>query len=1185
MTIDRSKHPFTAALVRRPILLATIFTTLLVIGLIAWSRIPIQMMPDGIVQPGLQVFVTNTGASAQENEERVARVLEEELRTLPSVKGIQSQSSADSVGIFVEFDTALDMNFAKAEVRDRIERARPKLPDTVQDVGIFSWSQSDLPIMFFALKHPGDSPRTDFLVENVIQRHLEAVDGVGKVDAWGLLEDSLRILLDEDKVRAANLDLGALIRRLRSDNFSLSLGEVQDGGRRLLLRADMRFKTHEEIERYPVGNGLVLGDLAQVETVKSVRESLFRIDGEYAYFVEVRKDAQANIVETCQRLKKELVLLEQRPELAGQFHFLPIFDQGEFIQNSLDQLTDSAWEGGALAVIVLFLFLWRFRQTLLVALSIPISVVLAIAWCYFTGRSFNVLTMTGITLAMGMLVDNAIVVIENITRLRQEGVPAREAVVRGTGEVGLAVLLSTLTTVVVFLPMIFMTQNPILRLMFGELGLPLCISLLISLVVALVFMPVATEWAIGPRPAWLQRIGAALAPTGALPARVATRVLVAAGNTWSRARRGAWRAALAMLGVVVAARWVLLAALLALLAWRASSAWSWTSALPALRTPGVLTFRGVPLEALHLGALAASAVAGAVLLLGVLPRARRRIALAPAAEARSAVLATDEAPSIVGLIVRANHALVEWSLRRRLAATAAACACFLSVLWPIAKTQVAAFGEEDSKTQMRVYVDLEDNFTLAQASAEMAHYERFLETRRADYAVTRIGTRFSRQGGSMRLFWDGPQKKEHMDHVLADLHANLPRLPGHKLRFLDDVQAGETRNRNIASFALRGPDSEVLGRLGAEAVKVLERVPGLTSVSSPLENAPPQVQLSFDSDVAQKLDVTPRAALENVAWALRGAQLSRYHEPGREIPLIIEYDETEAAGLDTLRELEIWNGASSVPLTSIAKFDFGQGARTIWRENGQATFAIQARVENSARQKELTDAGYDALATLELPRGYSLAREDSAAARQEAELSEIKAALALSIVLVFLIMGILFESFLLPISVLFTIPFAVVGSYWSLYLTNTTMDSVGWIGIIILVGVVVNNGIVLIDRVHELRRQGWERTPAVLEGCKNRVRPILMTALTSVIGLWPMAVTEPPGESIDFRALATCVGGGLTISTFFTLWVVPLAYTVLDDFAVKLQRQVAWNLRPRGAAAAASAGWDSSTTTGPVEGG
>ena len=432
-------HPFFAGLVRRPVLLSTLFLTCIVVGLISWTRIPIQMMPAGIVNPGLMIFAQNSGASATENEERVARIVEEELRTLPAVEEIESQSGTDSVEIFVQFEASTDMNFAKAEVRDRIERARPKLPATVQEIGIFSWSRSDLPIMFFALKHPGDSERTDFLVEKVIQRRIEAVDGVGKVEVWGSLDDSLRILLDETKVRAARLDLGALVRRLATDNFSLSLGEVDDGGSRILLRSDMRFRTTEEILDYPVGDGLRIRDIATVVPVKSVRESLFRIDGQYAYFIEIRKDGQANIVETCQRLHAELARIEKAPELRGEFTFVPIFDQGRYIEGALNQLTDSAWEGGILAIVVLFFFLWRVRQTLLVALAIPISVLLAIAWCFFTGRSFNILTMTGITLALGMLVDNAIVVIENITRLRQAGHAPRAAVVEGTGEVALAV--------------------------------------------------------------------------------------------------------------------------------------------------------------------------------------------------------------------------------------------------------------------------------------------------------------------------------------------------------------------------------------------------------------------------------------------------------------------------------------------------------------------------------------------------------------------------------------------------------------------------------------------------------------------------------------------------------------------------------------------------------------------------
>jgi len=256
-----------------------------------------------------------------------------------------------------------------------------------------------------------------------------------------------------------------------------------------------------------------------------------------------------------------------------------------------------------------------------------------------------------------------------------------------------------------------------------------------------------------------------------------------------------------------------------------------------------------------------------------------------------------------------------------------------------------------------------------------------------------------------------------------------------------------------------------------------------------------------------------------------------------------------------------------VPLASFAELEFGHGSRSIHRRNGQTSFTIQARVDDPLRQKERSEEGYRALAALELPRGYSIGEEDLIGIRQEEELGELRSALLLSVVLVFLLMGILFESFLLPVSVLATIPFAVVGALWTLYLTGTTMDSVGWIGIIILVGVVVNNGIVLIDRIHSLRAAGpdgpgLERSAAVVEGCGNRVRPVLMTALTTVIGLLPMALSEPSGEGIDYRALATCVAGGLTASTFFTLWVVPLAYTLLDDLSTALRARTRWALRP-----------------------
>ncbi len=1162
MSTHARNSAFFSALVRRPVMLLTLCLTLIVIGLATWVRIPVQMMPDGIVEPGLQVFVQNLGASAPENEEQVARVLEEELRTIQGIQDIDSTARQDAVNLSVHFQATTDMNLAKAEVRDRVERARPKLPSTVSEVSIWSWSESDMPVMFFALMHPGDSPRTDFLVKEVIQRRLESVDGVGKVDVWGLLDDSRRILLDEQKVKAARLDLGALIRRLSSDNFALPMGEIEDGGMRILLRADMRFRSIEEIESYPIGNGLALRDIGHVEDVKTVRDSLFRIDGRYAYFGQIQKDGQANVVETCKRLKRELAELEQDPQLGGEFQFLPIFDQGQFITTSLAQLERTAIEGGLLAVVILFVFLWRLRLTLLVATAIPLSVLFALAWIYFRGGSFNVLTMTGFTLALGMLVDDAIVVIENITRLRAEGASRREAVVRGTGDVALAVVLSTLTTVVVFLPLMFMSEDPIVKILFGELGLPLCLSMLFSLVVSMVFLPVAAEPLLETHAIASGRLARALRPLVELPARLelALSAAAACARAVLRLLQPLERALLAVLAPL---RWPLAAAALALAAWSMRPLLGLAEATRDASPFGLelpLAARALPLL-LGIGALTT-----ALLLVIGLPRWRARaarpVSIAPPRRTRF--------DSVIGAVVAANGALLSWSIRHRVAATALSILCVLSVVIPVQHMKVAAFGQDDNRTRFVFNVVLEDNFTLAQASDEMQRYEDLIEPRRAAYGFDHLAARFTRSGGQIRLFFDHPQSKEHFERLTGELQHSLPRFPGHKLLFTDsDSGGGSSRLTSEVNFLLQGPNSEELARLAPQATALLKSVPGLSSVSPPLENERRQVRLKFDQEIAQKLGVDSQSALQNVAWALRGFQLAPFQEPGREVPLIIEYDGTADVGLSTLRRLEIRNGQSSVPLSSIATLGFEDGQRTIYRHNGQATLVLRAKLDNPANAQEAYRGGLRALEGLDLPRGFSVASQDSVLQRQEAEMTTLLSALALALVLVFIVMAITFESLLLPCAIIFTVPlYAGVGAYWTLYLTGTAMNSVGWIGIIILVGVAVRNGVVLIDRIQQLRQEnpGMDRSAAVIEGAHNRVRPILMTTLTAVLGLIPMALTEPPGESIDYRALATCIAGGLTVSAVLTLWVVPLAYTLLDDFSLALQKQMSWSLRTRGGA-------------------
>jgi hydrophobic/amphiphilic exporter-1 (mainly G- bacteria), HAE1 family len=1140
-----------ATLVNRPIGLLVVFVTLIVIGVLAYIRIPLQMLPSGLQGTRMTVWVNHPGSSASENEEKVARPLEEQLRTLPNLKEFSSFSSEGSVRLRVVFNGVSQMDLAKAELRDRIERARPDLPDTVDRIFVWTNDDGEPPIMFFALLVEERTPDLDFLVEHHVQRKLEGVDGVSRVQIWGMLDDSVRILLDEDRVRATRLDLGQLIGRLAVDNFAQPMGEITDGGRRFLLRSDMRFESLEQVGQFPIGNGLRIADVARVEKVKTVRDRLTRIDGKVAYYGMIQKESTANVVEVAEGLKRVIAGFETDPQIQGKVGMTIFFDQARFIQNSLAQLESTAVWGGGLAVLILFLFLRRVRMTLCVALSIPTSALLAIAYENFTGGTFNVLTMTGLTLGIGMLVDNSVVVMENIARLKARGQDAREAAVDGVRDVGLAIALATMTSVVVFLPLIFMGNNPTMRTMLGALGVPLCASLVFSLIVALFFLPVVSARILGERPRVVAGAARLLTPLVDGPVR-----LLALGIGAGRAAfwAGVWcahRCLRGLLRVMAPLRWPLAAGVLALVAWRLLSTADVKALGEGLERMGVSdgAIKGARAALIVTTSLAGLAIA--LLLFGT--RSWRTALASPLRRPDSFV---PHGVSVLAWIQGANRALLSWTLHHRLAAACLSLLVVATVSVPMGRMTMTAFGQDEDTTELAIRVRMENNFTLSETSDEMLRYEDLLEGYREELGFAHIVSRFRPGSGEVELRWDERQDPEDLARHRDRLRKELPKIPGHQLFFSREQQM-DVASRQYVHFQLRGPRADVLESYGERAVALLEQVPGLLDVSSSLEDGPEQIKLSLDRETAYSYGVTSESALRSVSWALRGAALPRYQEEGRELPFIIEYDEEKVAGLDTLRELDVFTATGRVPLASFAKLEFQRGRRGIYRENGLTTFDIQARVTDPNRQGELVEDGYAALDGLEMPRGFTLGRDSSVLVRQQEEMGEMRQALNLSVVLVFLLMGILFESVLLPFSVLTTIPFAVVGALWTLYVTGTVMDSVGWIGVIILVGVVVNNGIVLIDKIHRLRvDDGLKRFDAVLEGAAARVRPILMTALTTIFGLLPMALGAAPREGIDYRALAVCVAGGLAVSTFFTLWVVPLAYTVMDDFGRGLTRMV-----------------------------
>lgn len=1141
--------------VRRPVALFVAFVTLVVIGAIAYVRIPLQLLPDGFADDSVMIWAPNPGASARENEEKVARTIEDELKTLQGIKRLTSTSRDDVVYLRVAFQPSVDMNLAKAEVRDRIERATPKLPDTMEPIGMWTEAAGTMPLAFFSMTHDGDSDETDYLVDEVAIPRLESADGVSKVEVWGSLQDTVRIQLDEDRVAATNMDVMGLIQGLSTDNFAEPLGEVVDGGRRLILRSDMRFVDPEEIADYPLANGLTIGDVGRVTRSKSVRDQITRVDGSYAYFGIARKESTANVVEASRNFMAKIEELRNDPQTKGKVDLVPFFVQGDLIEASLDQLMTNAAQGGFLAAIVLLLFLRRVRTTLCIAAAIPVSAMLALAFEYFTGGTFNILTMIGITLAIGMLVDNAVVVVENIMRVRPDCKSDLEAAAVGAREIALPVTLATMTTVVVFLPIIFMGEHPMIRVLLGSLGIPLCTSLIASLLVAVVFLPVITARIIGPQPRWVAAIGRVLGPLFALPARLLAQLVGALRLGYYHSMRVLYPLERALLSVLVRLRYPLALSLCAGAVWMA-----WANRMDRQHQALVdFGLKSVDGEAISVGLFLPRLIPAllvALLLLVVFPAALGYLKRTGGpARPRQPVPAGH---SLVDWLVELNRTLVTWTLRHRLLATAAAFCAFATIAIPLATLDKSAFSQDEGNNGIEFGVRFQADFTLAEASEELRPYEELLVANQAEWGFDHWRNSFDESDADLSFFFDGGLPARKRLEVLADLRAKLPNLPGHDVYFYDSENVSETSSR-IATFTLQGTDSGELARYGRDAKQLLEAVPGLSGVTLPDAKAPDEIRVNVDRDVALSLGYNANNAVSSINWALRGQSLPRFQERGREIPLILEYDRANNPNMASLRDLPIYSMTGQVPLSSIANFEIAKGAQTIRRVDGRISYPISAEVDDPARLEEITNAGFAALDELQMPRGFAVSRDFSAGNRADEEMQALTQALLLSIVLVFLVMGVLFESMLLPFSVLTTIPFAMMGALWSVLILGNRFDPMGMIGMIVLAGVVVNNGIVLIDRIHNLRKT-MSRQDAVLAGCAQRVRPIVMTALTTIIGLLPMALVEPNSGSMDYRAMGTIVIGGLFASTFFTLWVVPLAYTLLDDLSLAVRTCFGWAL-------------------------
>lgn len=993
------------ASLHRPVTVFMLLVTLGVVGVIAYRLIPLQLVPPGITEPNISISIPVPDSTPREVMEEVAKPAEDLLRTIPGVSRIRSRSTSSSCRLTVSHGPEADGATVYDDIRDRMERLVPSLPDGADRYRIFRFNvESDLPVMMMAISFGEEVEDPDTLLENVVQSRLEAIDGVAQVNFQGIIAREVELELDPDAVAAYQINVQRLIQRLVADNQVIPGGVVHEGGNRYLLRLNSRLRSFEEVLDYPINDSLELGQIANVGFVRGLRNFMARVDGDVCRVLELSKESEANTVATCERVQAELDRLTEDPRL-DSFRFIPFFSQGEMIEASVGGLRSTCAWGGLLAVIVLFLFLWDIRLTLLVASAIPLSLLIAVVVIFFRGGTFNILSLCGLTLGIGMLIDNAIVIAENIYRNRQLGLAPKVAAERGVKEVSLAVTLATLTTVAVFLPLIFLSgSDSNINTVMRELGLPVCYSLLASLAVALVFVPLATTL---------------------LPQRAQQ-----SGKQFFLARP-----------------------------YKATLSW-------------VLRHRFL-----------------AVILCGL-------------------VLATMSIPQKI------------ISNRK---------------------------GDAEAVQDVWIRVECPRYFTLVETDEVMEEIRGRIDPHRKELGLDSMAAMYGRTGGRLAFFLE-PDTRVTEVQFLERIKPLIPEIAGVRVQLGSDEDEDDSKEIYIRAT---GRDPTVLISLLGEVGRRVQNAPGVLDIRTPSDDTSQEIVVDISRERAQRYGVNPTNVSSLVGWALRGAPLSDFHVGDQELPFWIRYAGGDLGGIGDLYRVPVYTDeGQEVPVSNLASFGVSQGLPSIYRRDGLVSSWIRLVTESDANESQLKRRVHAEFDALDVPDGYQL-EVSGGGERPEAIDDAINAGI-LGLVLIFVLMGVLFESFILPVSVLFCIPFLFLGALWFAMFQQTTLGEMGIVGFVILLGIVVNNGIVLIDCINRFRAEGMDRRSAILAAGEARLRPILMTACTTVFGLMPLILFEQRGEGIPYKPLGVVVTGGLVTATGFTLVVVPMCYTLLDDLRTLL---------------------------------
>ncbi|HPC15294.1 MAG TPA: efflux RND transporter permease subunit [Candidatus Hydrogenedentes bacterium] len=1032
-----------AIAIRHPIATVMFIASMIAVSLICYRRVPEDERMKFDYRDA-SCYIPYPGAAPETVEREVTTIVEGELLTMPHVKAIRSRSGEGGCSISVQFDTEADMSDAVAEFRGRIERAKLKLPQEVRRVFIRRHRTIEWSCFRIALFRAENEDELARLARSQIRNRLMRIPGVASVTVSGRPNEEIYVDFDQEALKRYNLPLHAIIPILQSSNINVSVGQVLNSEVRCYVRALDELTNTDQLENLVIGRNLRLKDIAAVRRETASGAGNFTIDGKHGVFIDVRKAAEASLIETCRRVREEIEQIRTEPQFQDVETYV-FEDRSARVELAMNTLGNAAKIGGAFSLLIVFLFIRRLRATGLIALNIPLSLLVVFIYLYARDMSFNMITMAGMITVIGLLVDNAIVVMENIHRRNriEPGAPVQNAIT-GANEVGVAIAAATLTSIIVFLPVYYLEEGD-LQAHMKEFSVPVTVSLLASLFLAMTLMPM-----------------------GMLLLRDHH------DSGWRLKIRGLFR--------------------------------HFSRKAPDVsgKKPG----------------------------------------------------AADPGP------VRAYVFALEWVLRNRLSAVFILLLIIgMTALIPYRQVglRLQTPSADDRIASITVQFEQSVNFDMAKDVFDRLY--AIMDERRDELQIKNIFMDYSAMGGTIRAYLKHPPDLAPGEHIrysteeIRDIFWRIlpENVPGGQLRFGTTQHA--SRDTQTVSLLALGDDTQVLSDLAERFCELLAAQPDVREAHVEQERREQELRLQVDTSLANQAGITPLAVSRTVDVALRGIQLPFMKGSEYEVPVRGQFSEN-ARTIENVENMLVMGATGKLAaLNTISSTSKGTTPRVLERYNGKSVVRMTAEV-NSRDLNRFNANLVRLINSFEMPRGYSVDKGYEMT-EMDSILRNFSTTLFMAIALIYMIMAALFESCLLPMSVITTIPLSFIGIYWTMYLTGTTMDTISLVGTILMCGIIVNNAIVIVHRIAQLDRGGMPRFDAVVQAGRDRLRPVVMTALTTMAGALPIAIGQAQRKDIMtdvLDSLGRTLVGGMGFGTLLTLLVVPLFYTLIDDARVWLSQ-------------------------------